>query len=168
MHQRRRAGKRVRPTPVVGAGLGRDDDVGRRHRRHNGRPRTIGQLCCSIARKGVPLSDPVLLAQQETTGAHRSIPSALLSSAIVAGITTNAIERPFAPWGDWARGKNLAHQPSAGLTNSIKTINSPNQITPTHNTYIPVVAGIVAAAKFKSLKILVDSAATHAYGSCLR
>jgi len=23
------------------------------HRRHNGRPRTIGQLCCSIARKGV-------------------------------------------------------------------------------------------------------------------
>ena len=70
--------------------------VDRGHRRHKGRPRTIGQLCCSIARKGVlylrrcrtagddrPRSRPAVLRGPSAARPRRSPP--LIRAPHVAG-----------------------------------------------------------------------------------
>jgi hypothetical protein len=110
----------------------------RPHRGHNGRLRTIGQLCCSIARKGAPLSD--LVGREQETSQPRGVrrysarrprlltfPSTFFSAPRHSWeASPRSRTSALSPLGDWARGKETlpAHQPSAGHSTQTK---QPNQ-----------------------------------------
>jgi hypothetical protein len=147
------------PSPLAAAATtGR----GRRHRRHNGRPRTIGQLCCSIARKGVRYlrrcttvgNDPDAKPVRGTPRAGRYAAAVVALDCysrhvrVVARITTDANERPFALGRLGARHKrsiirpSVGHSPPAGSPAPAgKQIKQPK--------HIPVVAGTSASMSRK-------------------
>jgi hypothetical protein len=151
------------------------------HRRHNGRPRTIGQLCCSIARKGVRYlrrcrtggNDPAAKPVCGTPRAERH------AAAVVAlrcysrqigeswGASPRSRTSALSPLGDWARGKRLRMRSSSRRQDTRAGRRSRpcgNRKPKQQPTYIPVAAGIRVLADTIRLKLLTDLAERYAYG----
>jgi hypothetical protein len=111
---------RFQATELPGKGSG-CSAVERGHRRHNGRARTIGQLCCSIARKRVRYLRRCRSAGDVSAacGGGGSLRcSWRCTSPAVSGITTDTNEAPSAlADGAEARGseKERAAQQARGL-----------------------------------------------------
>ena len=88
------------------------------HRRHNVTTeedyRTA--LLFDSPHEGCSLSDPVGATSRKRPGHLGRFLPLFQENSVRSSLTTNANERPFAPWGDWARGKETlpAHPPSAG------------------------------------------------------
>ena len=115
-----------------GAGLVSRNAVERGHRRHNGRARTIGQLCCSIARKRVRYLRRCRSAGDDSDACGRGGSlrcSWRYASTAVAGITTDANEAPSAlADGAEARGSEKSERAASS--------RSPRSPKETHSSFI--------------------------------
>src|SRR6266851_5075745 len=114
------------------------------HRRHNGRPRTIGQLCCSIARKGVRYlrrcrtagDDPDAKPVCGTPRTERH------AAAVVAlrcyfrrvddhGKHDHEVERAPFRLGEWALGKRVRERSEASAARLAVSAISPKEVLTT-------------------------------------
>ena len=134
--------------------------VERRHRRHNGRARTIGQLCCSIARKRVRYLVRRMVGERSSreAGLRYSAGRALRGcgrSIDQGAVRRHAIERGPAALADRAEARGFGRRASAKQARGLRDLrrrlilladrrtadadsNSNNQ--PNKQTY-PVAAG---------------------------
>jgi hypothetical protein len=111
----------------MGSAIGFRGASGCRDRTHNGRPRTIGQLCCSIARKGVRYLVRWTVAERSSreAGLRYSAGRALRGcgrSIDQGAVRRHAIERGPAALADRAEARGFGRRASAKQARGLRDL----------------------------------------------